>query len=127
MNAKKNEQRDKVFLGLYFKTSPEMLTEEELTFFREHPEAIDKITAPVNMHKFFLWLGALMGLSLSAFSKWLKFSGFTLFSEAFMEFSIDLVFEIGVALIGTAVTAYVLGILLNKQQEKAAQWRAEIK
>ena len=127
MNAKKNEQRDKVFLGLYFKTSPDMLTEEELTFFREHPEAIDEVTAPVNVHKLFLWLGALMGLSLLAFSKWLKFSGFTLFSEAFMEFSIDLVFEIGVALIGTAVTAYVLGILLNKQQEKAAQWRAEIR
>jgi hypothetical protein len=127
MNAKKNEQRDKVFLGLYFKTSPEMLTEEELTFFREHPEAIDEVTAPVNVHKLFLWLGALMGLSLLTFSKWLKFSGFTLFSEAFMEFSIDLVFEIGVALIGTAVTAYVLGILLNKQQEKAAQWRAEIR
>lgn len=27
-----------------------------------------------------------------------------------------------VALIGAAVTAYILGILLNKQQDSAAEW-----
>ena len=123
----KNKKRDQVFLGLYFKTSPDMLTEEELTFFRDHPEAIDEVTAPVNVHKFFLWLGTLLGVSISAFAKWLKFSGITLFSEGFMDFSVDVLFEIGVALIGAAVTAYILGILLNKQQEKAAHWRAEIR
>jgi hypothetical protein len=30
-------------------------------------------------------------------------------------------------LIGAAVTAYILGILLNQQQENAAHWRAEIR
>jgi len=44
-----------------------------------------------------------------------------------MEFSIDVLFEMGSALIGAAVTAYILGILLNQQQEKAAHWRAEIR
>ena len=48
-------------------------------------------------------------------------------SEAFGEFTIDIVFEIGVALIGAAVTAYILGILLNKQQENATRWRAEVR
>ena len=43
------------------------------------------------------------------------------------EFVIDIVFEIGVALIGAAVTAYLLGILLNRQQENAAAWRTEIR
>jgi hypothetical protein len=32
-----------------------------------------------------------------------------------------------VALIGAAVTAYLLGILLNRQQENAAAWRSEIR
>ena len=48
-------------------------------------------------------------------------------SESFGEFTIDIVFESGVALIGAAVTAYILGILLNQQQENAAKWRAEIR
>lgn len=76
------------------------------------------------MHKLFLWLGGLLGISLAAFSKWLKFSGYKLFSEGVMEFSIDVLFEMGSALIGAAVTAYILGILLIQQQEKAAHWRA---
>jgi len=48
-------------------------------------------------------------------------------SESFGEFTIDIVFEIGVALIGAAVTAYILGILLNQQQENAAKWRGAIR
>jgi hypothetical protein len=48
-------------------------------------------------------------------------------SEALREFAVDVVFEIGVALIGAAVTAYILGILLNQQQENASLWRAEIR
>jgi hypothetical protein len=48
-------------------------------------------------------------------------------SEGIQEFGVDLVFETGVALIGAAVTAYILGILLNRQQDNAAKWRAEIR
>ena len=50
-----------------------------------------------------------------------------LLSEGSGEVVIDIVFEIGVALIGAAVTAYILGILLNQQQGNAAKWRAEIR
>jgi len=48
-------------------------------------------------------------------------------SEGLREFGVDIIFEIGVALIGAAVTAYILGILLNKQQDNAAEWRSEIR
>ena len=48
-------------------------------------------------------------------------------SEGYRAFVIDIVFEVGVALIGAAVTAYILGILLDQQQENAAKWRAEIR
>ena len=39
---------------------------------------------------------------------------------------IDIIYETCIALIG-AVTAYVLGVLLNKQQENATKWREEIR
>ena len=60
-------------------------------------------------------------------AKVIKFSQFAMLSEGVSEFVIDMVFETGVALIGAAVTAYILGILLNQQQDNAASWRVQIR
>ena len=58
-----------------------------------------------------------MGTFCVAFSKMLKYATLLDFLPgAINEFLVDIVFEIGVALIGAAVTAYILGILLNQQQ-----------
>ena len=126
---KTNEQeRDRIFIKLFLKTSPDQVTDEELNYFRGHPEQIDEVTAPVNIHKLFLWAGTLLGVVFVGLSKILKFQPvLDNLSEGMREFGIDIVFEIGVALIGAAVTAYILGILLDKQQENAARWRAEIR
>lgn len=121
------KKRDQMFLKLYLKSHPGEVTDEEIDYFREHPDQIDEVTAPVNVHKIFLWWGALLGVALVALSKYLKFSIVYVLSEALREFAVDVVFEIGVALIGAAVTAYILGILLNQQQENASLWRAEIR
>ena len=123
-----SSQRDLIFLKLFLKAKAGEVTDEEARYFRDHPEQIDELTAPVNVHLIFLWAGTLLGVACVAVSKLLKFSSALDFmSESFGEFTIDIVFEIGVALIGAAVTAYILGILLNKQQENAAKWRAEIR
>ena len=116
-----------MFIKLFLKSSPTEVTDEEVTYFRDHPEQIDEVTAPVNVHKRFLWGGALLGTLFVGLSKVIKFAHVTFFSEGPLEFVVDIVFEIGVALIGAAVTAYILGILLNQQQENAAHWRAEIR
>lgn len=103
------------------------MTDEEIAYFRDNPEQIDEITAPVAVHKLFLWVGALLGTLLVGVSKVIKFSQLAIVSVGVREFVIDIVFEIGVALIGAAVTAYILGILLNQQQENAKKWRSEIR
>lgn len=122
------DQRERMFLKLYLKSHPGQVTDEELDYFREHPDQIDEVTAPVNVHKLFLYAGTVLGIIMVGVSKVLKFqpliSGL---SEGIQEFLVDIVFESGVALIGAAVTAYILGILLDKQQENAAKWRAEIR
>jgi hypothetical protein len=128
--VRKNEQqeRDRIFLKLFLKSAPDQVTDEELNYFREHPEQIDEITAPVNIHKLFLWAGTLLGVAFVGLSKMLKFYPvLENLSEGLREFGVDIVFEIGVALIGAAVTAYLLGILLDQQQKNAARWRAEIR
>ena len=104
------------------------VTEDEVTYFREHPDEIDEFTAPVNIRKRFLWIGTLLGAGLVAISKGLKYGVLDEYlSEAASEFVVDIIFEAGVALIGAAVTAYLLEILLNTQQENAAKWRDGIR
>jgi hypothetical protein len=121
------DQRDRIFLKLFLRTTPSELGEEELAYFREHPDQIDEVTAPVNIHKLFLWVGALLGAFFVAISKLLVHSAVLIEHPVVREYLIDIVFESGVALIGAAVTAYILGIMLDKQQENAAHWRSEIR
>lgn len=126
---KKNSKldQDTLFIKLLFKSSSNV-TEEEIEYYRKYPDQIDQVTAPINIHKIFLWTGALLGILVVAIAKFLKFSGMLAFlSEGVLEFVIDIIYESGIALIGAAVTAYMLGVLLNKQQENALKWREEIR
>ena len=127
MRTRETKERDRIFLKLFLKRSVTEVSDAEVAYFHNHPDQIDEVTAPVNVHKLFLWAGALIGTACVGLSKLLKFSPYALGSEGFREFGIDIIFEVGVALIGAAVTAYILGILLNQQQDNAAKWRAEIR
>jgi len=128
MVTKGQPDRDRVFLRLFLKSSPSDVTEDEVAYFRDHPEEIEEVTAPVNVHKFFLWTGALLGFVIVGLSKWLNSSGLHGFmSKGYFEFVIDILSGVGSELIGAAVTAYFLGILLNRQQDNASRWRAEIR
>jgi len=127
MARTKKAHPDFVVLKMFTKNTADV-TDAELAHFRVHPEQIDRITAPVNIHRLFLWSGALLGAIFFTISKILRYSELLgHLSEGAREFILDLASEIGVALLGAAITAYFLGILLNRQQENAAQWRAEIR
>ncbi|WP_323740201.1 hypothetical protein [Acinetobacter oleivorans] len=126
---KKNSKldQDKLFIKLLFKSNSEV-TEDEIEYYRKYPDQIDQVTAPLNIHKIFLWAGALLGVIVVAIAKFLKFSGTLDFlSEGVLEFVIDIIYETGIALIGAAATAFMLGVLLNKQQENATKWCEEIR
>ena len=128
MRSEDATRKERVYWRMFRGSGSPQVTEEDLAYFRDHPDQIDEVSAPVKVHLIFLWAGGLLGAAFVALSKWLKFSQIlTFLSEGSGEFVIDIVFEIGVALIGAAVTAYILGILLNQQQENAAKWRAEIR
>ena len=119
--------RDTIFLKFFFKKNNEV-TEEEINYFKKHPNEIDEVTAPINIHKLFLAVGIGVGIFLVAISKIVAHSSFVpVASDVLREILIDIVFEIGVALIGAGVTAYMLGILLNVQQENAQQWKRMIR
>jgi hypothetical protein len=127
MRNEESIQSDRVIIKTFLKSDPNQVTDEEVAYFRDHPDQIEEISAPVAVHKLFLWVGALLGSACVSLSKVIKFSPIAILSEGFLEFVVDIIFEVGVALIGAAVTAYILGILLNQQQDNAAVWRSEIR
>ena len=125
----RNERRgpDSLFFNQLFRSSS-VVTDEDVAYFSEHPDQIEEVTAPVFIHRFFLWAGALMGVAFVGLSKILKYSSILSFlAESIREFVVDIVYECGVALLSAAVTAYILGVLLNQQQKNAAIWRTEIR
>ena len=119
--------RDTLFFKLFFKNSQEV-TNEEVEYYREHPEQIEEVTAPVNIHKMFLWGGAILGVLIVVLSKFFKYSQILAFESTWInEFIVDIAYESGIALIGAAVTTYMMGVLLNRQQVNATKWRKEIR
>ncbi|MGN5765172.1 hypothetical protein ACNQO6_12585 [Acinetobacter calcoaceticus] len=124
---KSDLDKNTIFIKLLFKSSSEV-TQDEVEYYRKYPDQIDQVTAPLNIHKIFLWAGAFLGVIVVALAKFLKFSGILdSLPEGVLEFVIDIIYESGIALIGAAVTAFMLGVLLNKQQENAMKWREEIR
>ncbi|GAA5562097.1 hypothetical protein Asch02_03616 [Acinetobacter schindleri] len=70
----------------------------------------------------------MLGIVVVAIAKFFKFSGTLDFlSESILEFVLDINYESGIALIGAAITAYMLGVLFNKQQENVLKWKKEIR
>jgi len=126
-----NESREADREALFFEilTSNKItVSDEALTYFRKHPEEVDEVTAATRVHMFFLWVGLGVGIVAVAVSKLLSALPLEDYiGPGFEEFLVELVFEGGVALIGAALTAYFLGVLLNRQQERAKAFRKEIR
>ena len=51
MTRRESPERDRMFLKFFLKSSPDAVTEEEVAYFRDHPDEIDEWTKPVNVHK----------------------------------------------------------------------------
>jgi len=119
--------QDKMFMKMFFSKSTADITPEEVEYFRDHKDEIDEVARPLNIHKYFLIGGLIAGICTIGLSKFLNYSGMLgFFGTGLREFVVDIVFELGVALLGATATAYLLGVLLNRQQRNAIRWRIEI-
>lgn len=104
------------------------ISEEEVEYFKQHPDQIDEVSSPLTLHRLFLWIGLVFGVILVGLAKILSFSQLLQFASAGVEeFIVDIIFEIGVALIGAAIVTFMIGISLNQQQADAKRWRREIR
>ena len=106
----------------------EEITEEDIAYFTQHPDQIDQVSSAVNLHKLFLIFGLLLGVFLVAVSKIMSYSGLlAVLHPGFAEFLIDIVFEIGVGLIGAAIVTFMLSVTFNAHVRSAKKWRRAIR
>ncbi len=104
------------------------VSDEEMAYFREHPEEIDEVTAATRVHRFFLGAGMIAGVSAVAVSKAIDSVQLeAAIGPILADLLVSVIFEGGGALIGASLTAYFMGTLLNNQQERAKAFRKEIR
>ena len=132
-NSDKSDQlgpphdRDSLLLRM-LTTEKLEISDDAMAYFRKYPDEIDEITASTRVHMFFLWVGIGIGMLAVAASKIIAALPLEHYlSEGVETFVVDIIFEGGVALIGAALTAYFMGVLLNAQQERARAFRREIR
>ena len=104
------------------------VSQDEIDYFREHPDEIDDFASPIRLHQLFLLIGITLGVSAVAAAKVLIHSGvLSALPVGLVEFLTDIVFEVGAALIGASIVTFMMGIVMNRQQKNALKWRDEIR
>ena len=130
-SAKTEEPKSKLsvldFIWKWTSDTPNV-SKEEVAYFRDHPEEIDEFSSPTRLHQLFLLIGMTLGVLGVALSKLLSHSG--VLDELHVgvaAFITDIVFEVGVALIGASIVTFMLVLVMNRQQKNALKWRDEIR
>ena len=94
---------------------------EEIAYFSAHPHEIDDISEPMRLHRLFLAWAIVIGSLIVDLSKYMaKVIAPDLFTGAWKDFIVDIIFEAG-------VTAYFMGVLLNSQKAKTKRWRQNLR
>lgn len=126
-DAGRKFDRDRLVLELLAKEKIE-ISDEAIAYFRDHPEEIDEVTASTRIHRLFLWAGLSVGVLAIGASRLIATFPLEKYLGAEGEgFLVEIVNEGGVALLGAALTAYFMGVLLNTQQRRAREFRKEIR
>jgi|GEM_PF-3430044 len=101
------------------------VTEAELAFYRKHPELVHAFGDKTTIHRFVLIAVFVVGFLLVAASKVIKY----IYGDASapgVELTVDLIFELGVALWGGVATTVLLQNYVEKKHREGRQYQREI-
>lgn len=127
----RDAQRDRLLMRFVSRVASgaevHAVTDDEVEYFRAHPEEIDDFAAPIAIHRVFLYGGVGVGAVTAVSARAIEATGALGALSPFVErIIVDLAFGVGVALISASITAFMLGTLMNQQQRSAHRWRADL-
>lgn len=102
------------------------LSDEHIRYFRDHPEALDLIGDRETLDVRHLWRILWIAAALVGLSKVLSVTFTDAFDQFLINVTVDLVFEMGAALIGSVATVIFIQNQQKHQFVENVQFHAEV-
>lgn len=105
---------------------PDALTEAQIAYLRDHPEILSLIGDRESLGTRHLWRILIAALALVALSKVLAVQFDNAFDQVIADTLVDLVFEMGAALIGSVATVIFIEHRQKKQYIENVKYREAV-
>ncbi len=103
------------------------ITEETIEYYEQHPDELDLIIDKEHFHAIYLGMFFVVGLVLTIAARVVQYA----YGEALGEFVntviLDIISELGIAIFGGAVVAYLIEFLNKRQYQQNIKFRREVK
>ncbi len=108
-------------------TKKQEVTEEIVEYYKKNPDELDLLIDKEDFNIKFLSYFFIFGLIVTVGSRVLSFMFGDVWGEFVNHVVLDVISEVGIAIFGGAITAYLLEYLQKKQYEENIAFRSEIK
>ncbi len=105
----------------------QVVTDEIVEYYRKNPDDLDLLIDKEDFNVKFITYIFFLGLIITVGSRILAFMFADVWGEFINSVVLDVSSEVGIAIFGGAVTAYLLEYLQKKQYEENIAYRNEIK
>lgn len=102
------------------------ITDEIVEHYRKNPDDLDLIIDKEYFHRKFIWFFFIIGLVITISSRILKFLFHDTWAEFINDIILDVFSELGIAIFGGAIVAFILEKLKQKQYQDNVKFRSEI-
>lgn len=102
------------------------VTDDIVEYYRKNPNDLDLIIDKEYFHAKFIKFFFVVGLIITVSSRLLKFFFHNTWAEFVNDVILDVFSELGIAIFGGAVTAYILERMKQKQYHDNVKFRSEI-
>ena len=115
----------KIIEETLFGEMPE-ITDEIIEYYRKNPDDLDLIIDKEYFHSNFIKFFFVVGLLVTIISRLLKFFFHNTWAEFINDVVLDVFSELGIAIFGGAIVAYILERMKQKQYLDNVKFRSEI-
>ena len=102
------------------------VTDEIVEYYRKNPSDLDLIIDKEYFHSKFIKFFFIVGLIVTVSSRVLKFFFHNTWAEFINDIVLDIISELGIAIFGGSITAYILERMKQKQYQDNVKFRNEV-
>lgn len=105
----------------------DQISEEVIQYYEKHPEELDLIINREHFNAAYLGFFFILGLLMTVLARVISYYYGDVLGEFGQSVVMDIISELGIAIFGGAVVAYLIENLNKKEYQKNVKFRAKIK